>query len=100
MSYSQLIQEDRFLENALMETIKTKLDRDGGDVQGAARALMRMFEIKLRGAPVMLRTECYHCKGLGKFIMPEEREGGNLDYTRIEERKCTCCKYGVIESEY
>lgn len=100
MAYWQLIAEDRFLEQAIMETIKTKLDRDGGDVQGAARALMRMFEIKLRGAPVMLRCECYECKGLGKFIMPDEPKEGVLDYSRISERRCTKCKYGVIESEF
>lgn len=102
MSYHRLYKEDRFLVHAIENTIKSKLgDGVSRDTEGAARALMRMFEIKLRAEPAKLRIECFDCEGRGKFVMPDEKPDGELLLYSVSERKCpTCNRKGYTEGDY
>lgn len=55
------------------------------DMQGAVRALLRMFEVKRRPIAVALKYNCPDCEGLGRLVTKIEP---GIKYTDT----CPTCK--------
>lgn len=94
MPKAPLIEEDAILESQIINTLiaghkvyRPDLDypQSHSDMQGAARGLMRMFNIQRRSLPEPLRFKCDDCEGIGKYI---KRDAPGVS----ECHTCSACK--------